>query len=90
MIKLTQYKTMARKCSILKGKGSVVSGGYSNTTRATKFNPTGKRRRYPNMQTKRVFIPETGETVVVTASARGLKTLNKNSAYKTLKKVAKK
>ena len=25
----------------------MVGGGYSNRTRATKFNPTGKRRRQP-------------------------------------------
>jgi len=27
-----------------------MGGGYSNRTRATKFNPTGARRRYPNLQ----------------------------------------
>jgi len=31
-------------------KGSVVGGGYSNRIRATKFNPTGKIRRQPNLQ----------------------------------------
>jgi ribosomal protein L28 len=32
------------------GKGSIVAGGYSNRVRATKFNPTGKRRKQPNLQ----------------------------------------
>jgi ribosomal protein L28 len=27
-----------------------VAGGYSNRTRATKFNPTSKKRRQPNLQ----------------------------------------
>jgi len=31
-------------------KGSLVAGGYSNRIRATKYNPTGKRRRQPNLQ----------------------------------------
>jgi len=40
---------MARVCTIC-DKKSVVGGGYSNRVRATQFNPTGKRRRYPNLQ----------------------------------------
>lgn len=31
-------------------KGTLMGGGYSNRVRATKFNPTGKRRRLPNLQ----------------------------------------
>ncbi len=31
-------------------KGTIVGGGYSNRVRATKFNPTGKVRKYPNLQ----------------------------------------
>ncbi len=31
-------------------KGSTVVGGYSNRIRATKFNPTGKNRKQPNLQ----------------------------------------
>ena len=40
---------MAKQCEIC-NKGSQLGGGYSNRVRATKFNPTGKRRRYPNLQ----------------------------------------
>lgn len=32
------------------GKGTIVAGGYSNRVRATKFNPIGKSRKYPNLQ----------------------------------------
>ena len=76
---------MAKKCEIT-GKTSIVGGGYSNRTRATQFNKTGKRRRQVNLQTKTVFVPEIGEKVTVTASTKGLKTLRKNGAYATLKK----
>lgn len=31
-------------------KGTRVAGGYSNRVRATKFNPVGNRRKYPNLQ----------------------------------------
>ncbi len=67
-------------------KDSLVGGGYSNRTRATKFNPTGKRRRYANIQKKRIFVPELEKTVIVNISTKGLKTLNRDGAYKTLKK----
>lgn len=63
-----------------------MKGGYSNRTRATQFNPTGKKRVYPNLQKKRIFIPEINKMLVITVSARGLKTMQKNGAYKTLKK----
>jgi len=76
---------MSRKCTI-SGKGSIVGGRYSNRTRATKFNPGGKKRRFPNMQKKKVFVPETGEAVIITASTRGLKTMRKNGVAKTLQK----
>lgn len=76
---------MAKICAITE-KGSIVGGGYSNRTRATKFNPTGKARKYPNLQTKRLFVPELGKTVKIEVSARGMKTIKKNGAYATLKK----
>lgn len=67
-------------------KSSRVGGGYSNRTRATKFNPTGKVRKYPNLQKKKIFVPELNKTVTVEVSARGLRTIKKNGAYQTLKK----
>jgi ribosomal protein L28 len=38
-----------KSCPIC-NKGSHLGGGYSNRTRATQFNPTGTRRRQPNLQ----------------------------------------
>jgi len=75
---------MARECAVT-GKSSQVGGGYSHRTRATKFNPTGKRRRHANLQKKKVYVPELGKTVTVILSAKGIKTLHKKGAYKTLK-----
>lgn len=75
---------MARVCDIT-GKKSQVGGGYSNRTRATKFNPTGSRRRQVNMQKKTLFIPELGRKITVEVSAKGLKTMKKRGAYQTLK-----
>jgi large subunit ribosomal protein L28 len=76
---------MARVCDIT-GSTSQVGGGYSNRTRATKFNPTGKRRRQINLQKKTLFIPELGKKVTVRVSAKGLKTMKKRGAFATLKK----
>lgn len=74
---------MAKTCAITK-KGSIVGGGYSNRTRATKFNPTGKARKYTNLQKKKIFVPELGKTVNIEVSTRGMRTLKKNGAYSTL------
>jgi large subunit ribosomal protein L28 len=76
---------MAQVCAIT-GKRSRVGGGYSNRVRATKFNPTGSRRRQVNMQKKTLFIPELGKKVTVFVSAKGLKTMQKRGPYLTLKK----
>lgn len=76
---------MGRTCEI-SGKTSLVGGGYSNRVRATKFNPTGKRRRQVNMQKKTLFIPELGKKMTIMVSAKGLKTMKKRGAHLTLKK----
>lgn len=76
---------MAKICPITK-KSSLVAGGYSNRTRATQFNPTGKVRKYANMQKKRIFVPELNKTIILTLSTKAIKTIQKNGAYATLKK----
>lgn len=63
-----------------------MGGGYSNRTRATQFNPTGMVRKYPNLQKKKIFIPEMNKYITLTLSTRAIKTINKNGAYATLKK----
>ena len=75
---------MAKTCPIT-GKTSKIAGGYSNRTRATQFNSTGKVRRQVNIQKRRIYVPELKKSVVVKLSTKGLKVLNKKGAYKTLK-----
>jgi large subunit ribosomal protein L28 len=76
---------MAKKC-VITDKDSQMGGGYSNRTRATKFNLSGKRRRYANVQKKRIFVEELGKSFRINVSTKGLKTIAKNGAFKTLKK----
>jgi large subunit ribosomal protein L28 len=76
---------MAKVCAITK-VGSRMGGGYSNRTRATQFNPTGMVRKYPNLQKKKIFIPEMNKYITLTITAKAIKTINKNGAYATLKK----
>jgi large subunit ribosomal protein L28 len=36
-----------------------------------------KRKFYPNLQTKKFFIPETGETIILKVSSNALRTIDK-------------
>ena len=76
---------MVKVCAITK-KGSLRAGGYSNRTRATQFNPTGMVRKYPNLQRKKIYIPELKKSISLTISANAIKTIQKNGAFATLKK----
>ncbi len=76
---------MAKVCAITK-RGSVMGGRYSNRTRATQFNPCGTIRRYPNLQKKSIYVPELKKSIILNISTRALRTIQKNGAYKTLKK----
>ena len=61
---------MSRVCKIT-GKRPRVGNNVS------KANNKTKRRQYPNLQSKRVFIPETGRTVRLKLSTKAIKTLDK-------------
>ncbi|MBU1730010.1 50S ribosomal protein L28 [Patescibacteria group bacterium] len=76
---------MAKECAIT-GKNSQMGGGYSNRVRATQFNPTGKRRRYANLQKKKLYIPELDKHITLTLSTTAIKTINKKGVYAVLKK----
>ncbi len=76
---------MANVCQIT-GKGTQIGGRYSNRTRATQFNPCGKVARKPNLQKRRIFVPELNKNVTIKVSANGMRTIAKNGAYATLKK----
>ena len=83
---------MAKVCSI---RGSRVrSGGIINRSGLAKkkggigrhVTKVVKRKVTPNIQVKRIWVPELDRWIRVKLSARALKTINKNGAYVTLKK----
>tara|TARA_Y100001970_G_scaffold54652_1_gene69335 strand:- start:426 stop:665 length:240 start_codon:yes stop_codon:yes gene_type:complete len=61
---------MSRICKIT-GKKPRVANNVSKAHNKT------KRRQYPNLQSKRVFIPETGRTVKIKLSTKAIKTLDR-------------
>ena len=61
---------MARICDIT-GKKVMVGNNVSHANNKT------KRKFYPNLQTKKFFVPETGETVILKVSAKAIRTINK-------------
>jgi len=76
---------MARECAVT-GKTTQIGGRYSNRTRATQFNPTGKVRRKANLQKRRIFVAELGQMLLVDISTKGMRHIKKNGAFATLKK----
>jgi large subunit ribosomal protein L28 len=82
---------MARVCSIL-GTRPHTGRKIHRSGLAKKKGGIGrhvtktvKRRVLPNIQTKRIWVPELGRFVRVKLSARALKTITKNGAHKVLK-----
>lgn len=83
---------MARVCSIT---GARVTRGhkYHHRGLAKKKGGIGlqltkrvKRTFSPNLRVKRIWVPELNRFVKVKLTARALKTVSKNGAFKTLKK----
>lgn len=77
-------RTMAKACAIT-NKSSLMGGKFANRTRATIFTPTGNIRKYANLQKKRIYVPEIDKTLTLTLSTKGMRTIEKNGAYKALK-----
>jgi len=74
---------MAKVCQ-LTGKRPATGNNVSHSNRKT------RRRFLPNLQSKRFFIPETGETVRLKLSTNAIKTINKLGIYAYLKKLERK
>ena len=62
----------------------MVGNNVSHSNRKT------KRKFYPNLQTKKFYVPETGEWVILKVSANALRTINKNGIASVLSKAIKK
>lgn len=61
---------MARVCD-LTGKRRLVGNNVSHANNRTKMT------QKPNLQTKRIFDPETGQTIRLRLSTRAIRTLDK-------------
>ena len=62
---------MSKICAITGKKPMVGNNVYSNKKTKRKF--------YPNLQTKKFFVPETGEYITLKVSAKALRTINKKA-----------
>jgi len=70
---------MSRICKIT-GKKPLVGNNVSKSNRRT------KRRQLPNLQTKRLFVPELGRFIQLRLSVTALKTIDKLGLVPYLKK----
>ena len=73
---------MANRCE-LTGKGPLSGNLVSHSQRHT------KRRQMPNLQTKRVWVPEENRFVKMKLSARAIKAISRNGASATIAKAKK-
>ncbi len=70
---------MSRRCAIT-GKGGLAGNNVSHVHNKT------KRRQLPNLQKKRIFVPELGRTVRVRVSVSTLRTITRQGLLPYLKK----
>lgn len=74
---------MARVCE-LTGKRTQVGNNVSHANNKT------KRKFYPNLKTKRFYIPEEDAWVSIKVSTSALRTINKNGISAVLKEATEK
>ena len=63
---------MSKICAIT-GKKPMVGNNVSHSNKKT------KRKFYPNLPTKKFFVPETGEYITLKVSAKALRTIIKKA-----------
>ena len=74
---------MARVCQIT-GKRPAVGNNVSHANNKT------KRRFYPNLQTKRFFVPEENKWITLKVSTKAIKTINAKGITLVLKEARRK
>ena len=74
---------MARVCQIT-GKRPRTGNSVSHANNKT------KRRFYPNLHTKRFFVPEEGKWITLKVSTTAIKTINKRGISSVLKEAKEK
>jgi large subunit ribosomal protein L28 len=72
---------MSKRCEIT-GKGVLVGNNVSHANNRT------RRRFLPNLQKKRIYLPEEKRWITVKVAASTLKTIDKIGLMATLKKYA--
>lgn len=70
---------MPRRCAIT-GKGPKTGNNVSHANNKT------KRRQNPNLQKKRIFVPELGRTVRVRLSTSAMRTISRQGLMPYLRK----
>jgi large subunit ribosomal protein L28 len=73
-----EVNQMSRVCQIT-GKAVIVGNHVSHSNIKT------KRRFYPNLQTKKFFIPEENRFITLKVSAQGIRTISKKGISACLK-----
>jgi len=74
---------MSRICEIT-GKKMITGNNVSHSHIKT------RRRFYPNLQTKKFYIPEEDKWVTIKVSAAGIRTINKKGISEALKEAKEK
>jgi len=74
---------MSKVCD-LTGKRPISGNHVSHSNHKT------KRRFYPNLHTKKFYIPETGEWITLKVSAAAIRTISKLGILQYIKKLEKK
>jgi large subunit ribosomal protein L28 len=74
---------MSRICEIT-GKSGIVGNKISHSNHKT------KRWFYPNLQTKKFFVPEENRYITLKISTSGMRTINKNGLYACIQKAREK
>jgi large subunit ribosomal protein L28 len=69
---------MSKRCELT---GTTIMSG-NNVSHA---NNRTRRRFYPNLQRKRVWLPEEKRWIVIKATTKALKTLDKKGLYTMIK-----
>ena len=68
------------KICLISGKRPLVGNNVS------KSNIKTKRRQFPNLQTKKIYVPELNKTIKLKLSVAALKTIDKTGLLNYLKK----
>ncbi|BCM91527.1 50S ribosomal protein L28 [Abditibacteriota bacterium] len=74
---------MSRRCEIT-GKKPLTGNLVSHSMRHT------KHRQMPNLQTKRIWVPEEGRFIKMKISTRALKAMSRNGVAATIAKAKRK